>query len=390
MTPSSPLPRVACALAALFFAAATVPTPLAVPTPAVHEAAAFASSTTATSTDPDYSNFHQAYNLPYTRKPNFDRLVSLHVRISIDGGPPTSFQVDTGSCGLIVEADEVPRIDPNATPGSITYSSSGVELRGVWTTATLTFPDAKDANGHVPTATIPILAANERLVHPGAVNGDRRASSSTAPTSRPRTHMLGIGFGRGAETRPDRNAFLNLAEMRAGTMRRGYTITREGITLGLTAADLSASDRNTSAARYVFQPLAPRTLAPEAAAFDPHLKDWQTAPGSVTVGNVDQPNTSILLDTGLTNMMIGNPKTTETTDVPDGTDITVHLLSGRLQYTFKTSDPNDPAAPRRVTWTKPRNGTPTLNTGLRALSLFDYLYDADGGFLALRPTTNHR
>ena len=45
--------------------------------------------------------------------------------------------------------------------------------------------------------------------------------------------------------------------------------------------------------------------------------------------------------------------------------------------------------PIRVTYLRPSSGLPTLNTGLRALSIYDYLYDADGGYLGLRPTTPH-
>ena len=66
--------------------------------------------------------------------------VLAYVRASLNGGPPTRFQVDTGSVGVIVGADEVPNIEPNAPPGSILYTSSGIELKGVWTTTTITFP----------------------------------------------------------------------------------------------------------------------------------------------------------------------------------------------------------------------------------------------------------
>ena len=93
---------------------------------------------------------------------------------------------------------------------------------------------------------------------------------------------------------------------------------------------------------------------------------------------------TMLLDTGLTNMMIANPDGPSGREVPPGAKVTVHLLGGQLQYSFTVGDSTDPVAPRRVTWIKPTHGA-SVNTGLRALARFDYLYDADGGYLALRP-----
>jgi hypothetical protein len=47
-------------------------------------------------------------------------------------------------------------------------------------------------------------------------------------------------------------------------------------------------------------------------------------------------------------------------------------------------DTTDPLTPRKVNWLKPTHGV-FVNTGLCALAAFDYLYDADGGYLGLRP-----
>ncbi len=69
--------------------------------------------------------------------------------------------------------------------------------------------------------------------------------------------------------------------------------------------------------------------------------------------------------------------------------MTVELLGGQVRYTFTVGDVKGPTTPRRVTWVKPTSG-PTVNTGLRALAAFDYLYDADGGYLGLRPVPRPR
>lgn len=317
---------------------------------------------------PDLRRYTQCYRVPFgNAKPvDFDHLQSLSVRASINGSPPMRFQVDTGSVGVIVGAGDVPNVDPNAPAGSITYSSSGIELDGVWTNATITFPDSKDERGNVATAVVPVLAVNERKVHPGAVNEGR-----AQPMKNPKVFMFGIGNGRGKEPHQERNPWVNLKEMQAGTMRRGYTITRSGITLGLTPEAVGEG--------YVYEQLKPRDTPAGMA------KDWEHPRGWVVVGGVKQAESPMLLDTGLTNMMLDYPTAPpERADVAEGTDVAVYLLSGKLSYGFRVGDAANPFTPRRVTWVK--TARPFVNTGLRALAKFDYLYDADGGYLGLRRT----
>ncbi|MCE9618526.1 MAG: hypothetical protein K8R92_01290 [Planctomycetes bacterium] len=322
---------------------------------------------------PDYSAYTQSYRIPFANpKPvDFEHLQSLSVRVSLNGGPPLKLQVDTGSCGVIVGADDVPNIDPNGAAGSITYSSSGIELIGIWTPVTLTFPDSKDELGNVATAIVPVLAVTERKVHAGAVN-----SGNSTAMKNPKVHMLGIGTGRGKLPRQDQNPWVNLKEMQAGTMRRGYTITRDGVTLGLTARMVGSG--------YLYEQLKEHVAAPDATpTVKQSVKDWEGSRGWVTVGGLKTENLSMLLDTGLTNMMIPAPEPSCKGDVAEGTEITVHLLSGRLSHSFKVGDAANPAAPRKVTWVKPSGSL--INTGLRALARYDYLYDADGGYVGLRP-----
>ena len=323
---------------------------------------------------PDYSAYKQSYRMPFanTKPVDFEHLQAMTVRVSLNGGPPLKLQVDTGSTGVILGADDVPDIDPNGPPGTITYSSSGVELIGTWTPVTLTFPDSKDEHGNVATAVVPVLAVSERKVHAGAVNG-----SGFTPSKHPKIYMLGIGTGRGNLPRQDLNPWVNLKEMQAGTMRRGYSITRDGIMLGLTAETVGPG--------YLYEKLKEHTGAPDATpVVKQTVKDWDSSSGWVTVGGVKCETSGMLLDTGLTNMMIQAPTPSSEGDVAEGTDVTVNLLSGRLSYSFKVGDTANPATPRRVSWVKRPTG-PLVNTGLRALALYDYLYDADGGYFGLRP-----
>ena len=158
---------------------------------------------------PDYSGLTQSVRVPFSNRVDFEKLASMDVRVSINGGPALSVEVDTGSVGLIVGANQVPGIDRNAPPGHMNYSSSGVELDGVWTPATVTFLDAKGPDGRPVQARLPVLAAERTVIHPGAVNGraakPRPAAKPTAGKPRvPVVHMLGIGFGRGEDAHPER------------------------------------------------------------------------------------------------------------------------------------------------------------------------------------------
>jgi hypothetical protein len=317
---------------------------------------------------PDYGSFKQSYQLPYAQAVDFQHLdKTLKVRAQINGGPVGEFTVDTGSVGIVVGADDVPNIDPHAKAGELRYSSSGLELHGVWTTATVTFPDAHG----VATAVVPVLAVTSSVCTGSGIN-----ASGCHSSDHPKIHMMGVGFGRGEEGHPEKNPFLNLNDMRAGTMLRGYAITHQGITLGLTAEGVGDG--------FVWQKLAAKTVSSETRAEQPNLHDWETAPGSFRIESLKSGAGTILMDTGLTNMMLAIPDGPGKGDVPDGKTVTINLLNGQLHYSFKAADDTNPQTPRRVSWVRASHGI-FVNTGLRALAGFDYLFDSDGGWLALRP-----
>ena len=351
-----------------------------------------APTTTPVVPPPNYDAAQQVAHVPFANKVDYAKLGGMYVRVSFDGEPPLTLQVDTGSVGVIVGAVDLPHVDPNAPKGSITYVSSGNELDGVWTPVTITFVDAVSPDGKPVTATLPVLAAQSYQFHPGAVNGGRATTKPAAkrpaattkvagPAKPPRPRMFGVGWARGSDSHPERNPFINLTAMQAGTMRRGYTITRDGFDLGLSPANVGPG--------YVFEKLAPRPVSAETAALRPGLHDWADPRGSVTVGRGEPIDVGILMDTGLTNFMIELPTVPANADVAAGTPVSVGLVGGRLGYHFTAGDKADPSAPRRVTWT-PRQQNALVNTGLKSLSGFDYLFDADGGYFALRPTNPGR
>jgi hypothetical protein len=313
---------------------------------------------------PDYSAFTRSYTLPFTGAADFSSLI--HVHASINGGPVGSFDVDTGSVGIVVSADDVPNIDPNGEKGSITYSSSGIELDGVYTMATVHFPDAigDDGQPHPLDVKVKVLAVSKRLCHDMGPN-----SGKCTPSDHATSHMMGIGFDRGHdEPHPERNVFLSLSEMRAGTMRSGYLIEPDGVHLGLTAKNVGAG--------FHFQKLLPR---PGIPANGP--KDWLTAPGGLSVGDGSPQVGTVLMDTGLTNMILSAPGHKHG-EVDAGTPIKIYLPAG-LSYSFKVGDSGS-MTPRKVNFVEPKHDV-FINTGLHALAHLDYLYDADGGYLALRP-----
>lgn len=319
-------------------------------------------------TEPDrhlYDAYTQSYSIPFTKTEDFTHLDhTLHIKASINGGPASGFTIDTGSIGIVVSADEVPNIDPNAKEGVLRYSSSGVELHGVWTTATVTFPDSKGPDGKPAQAVVPVLAVNKSLCTGSGVN-----AAICRESDNPHPHMFGVGFNRGTEPHPEKNPFLNLKEMTAGTMRRGYLITPKGIQLGLTA--------DTVGDGFIYQKLEPVETTTA-------VKDWKTSPGSFQMKNLRSGKGTILMDTGLTNMMLAVPNGPPSGDVPAGTPMTIQLLDGKLNYSFTVGDTSGPTTPRRVSWVRASHGV-YVNTGLRVLANFDYMYDADGGYLALRP-----
>lgn len=328
---------------------------------------------TAQQAAPVYTSGAPVVKVPYARPVDFDHIRGLlFVRLSINGSEPHDFNLDTGSVGILLPADEIPHFDGKGEPASITYSSSGVHLEGVRTTVEVTFPDAKSPDGKPVVAHVPVIAVTKHSCTGKGVNSAH--CSEDGPV---RTHMMGVGFGRGEGSADAqmKNVFVMLDAMQDGTMRRGYMLTRDGVQLGLSKESVGAG--------FIFQKLEARPETAAASFKGP--RDYVTAPGTFLINDKRVMMGTVLMDTGLTNMMLAVPGGPQEGGVPNGTKVGIDLLSGRLHYEFVVGDPDSKATPRKVDWVRASHGV-YVNTGLRALSLFDYLYDAEGGYLALRPT----
>ncbi|OYN74732.1 hypothetical protein [Mycolicibacterium sphagni] len=311
-----------------------------------------------------YSSFSQSYTVPWVGSPDFANLTrTLKVEASVNGGTVSQFTVDTGSVGVVVPAAEVPNIPADAPAGHLTYSSSGLELDGVWATLPVSFPQAVNAAGATTPAraTVPVLAVTSSKCLGVGVNS--RGCTGGIP------HMMGVGFGRGPTAHPPTyNPFLNLTEMAAGTMRRGYLIGRGGLSLGLTGANVTGA--------WTMQQLA-SAGAPAQGAHN----DWMTPTGGFQLGSGPALSGKVLIDTGLLDMIVEGDGLPSSGMVARGTAMTITV--GDLHYSFAVGD-GGAQTPAGVHHALARNGT-FVNTGLRALGHYDLLYDADGGFLGLRP-----
>jgi hypothetical protein len=317
------------------------------------------------STAQTYSTYTKTFAIPWVDSPDFATLShTLKIAASVNGGTVSSYTVDTGSVGIVVPASEVPNIPAGSPAGTITYSSSGLKLTGVWATLPISFPQAVNETGAnlAAQATVPVLAVTEASCTGSGVNGGRCRAKIP--------HMLGVGFGRGtrAETSPAHNPFLNLTEMVAGTMRRGYIIGRGGLSLGLTGS-------NTNGA-WTMQRL---TDAGIPAAGTHH--DWHMLAGGFTLGAGAKLSGRVLIDTGLLNMIVEDGSLPSKGPVAAGTLMTIEL--GSVSYRFSIGD-GGVQTPTAVNYARASHGT-FVNTGLRALGHYDLLFDADGGYLGLRP-----
>lgn len=218
----------------------------------------------------------------------------------------------------------------------------------------------------------------------------RDGASILAPVSN-----FGVGFDRsGLGTFPTTaalnqsyNAFLNIAEMRAGTMRAGYVISPTGVTLGLDAAQSG----------FAYTRLAPTGLAPGAAS----PPDWQPAMGTLTFDGTPAATGPIVIDMGIPFSILTLPGRSQGQSFKGRLGVQFLNSGGRVSYVVDTLpgtttlDPANLLNPSAVESFSPlpgaysQNAPPAsgqfFNTGRALFAAFAYLYDATGGLLGLEP-----
>lgn len=268
-------------------------------------------------------------------------------------------------------------------------------------------PDEGDAeNTSVPIPDMPVLAVDYMCIGQGE---DKPCGCTNRITSLPDLGMLGVGFDRGFGMGTAReNPFLRLPEMETGEIHRGYVITTEGITLGMSGDDVKG-----------FQLLPLTKAVPDSPK--PDWEVWQQARGCVAItgGGIRQPGKKvcgeILMDTGVDAMYLSYAQANLPAFTPaipaKGDDL--WYCSGvacdfrgpqRAQVTVSWPDTGDPKftyraqAPEEFDW---RQQNPTtafihgatlpdagekvfVNTSRQLLVQADYLYDATCGYVGFR------
>lgn len=300
------------------------------------------------------------------------------------GGARQPAVMDTGSTGVVAPATSIPNVDqlPRRGPGTMTYASGRI-LRGDWVLVPVTIAGADGVS--LTTMPIPVLAVRTADCvenAPGCTPGLEAGHP-----------VIGVGFGRrgrpGNDSGPSKNPFLNGSEMDAGHngLRRGYVVTRDGVRVGLTG------------------PNSPAGYVTVRLRHDDEREDWTPAPACISVnGHTPAACGTVLPDTGSTVMFLTVPPDQQQGIVltgaprPDrrivgpGTKVTISLVPDAQargavsDYTFTVGDTANSMAPGRVILLE-RGDQPTfVNTSLRLLNGFDYLFDAENGIVGYRWT----
>jgi hypothetical protein len=300
----------------------------------------------------------------------------IYVDVRAGGSSPRVLQVDTGSTGIVIPSSYVGKSRPMPNPppqNYIYYNSSGKAMCGRWV---LTSVDISAGGTHVTIPEMPVLAV-DYMCHPAPRD---RCGCANRIEHLPDLGMFGVGFDRGEGMGgPDENPFLRLPQMEGSegkppTMQRGYVITPNGITLGISA---SAVQNFT---------LIPLTLAPQTT---PPLPDWQRrrqARGCATVvgrGIAEPGNTTcgeILMDTGVDRMYLSYKVVANHVNLLPSFTPSLQAAGNFLWYCSapdhagdRTSTCESPGIPPpRVTVTWPDTGAPKFTFRTAAPQAFDW------------------
>lgn len=280
----------------------------------------------------------------------------LLVYASVGGGRPHVFQLDTGSCGIVVSNRDVgPEYQQTTGPVvPVHYMPSEVNHEGylIQMPVALLGPDGAP---QVPgiTATVPVV-----VVHDPAFMGG----------------MMGIGYHETPERNPLLHAVVDDGAGGTQPLSPGYILTPDYVEVGLTEQNQAG---------FAYADLQPDPEQPG---------EWMGPPASITLSGPDfaQPVTltlPMLMDTGVPLMMFfADPAQLppEWAGASQASQITVD--TARVQISVAMPATGEPLvsytfgagrtalqAPEMVEYMGQGNG---LNTGIHVMAVHDYLYDA--------------
>ncbi len=315
------------------------------------------------------------YTIRYT--PRSSVTERFHILAAMGGGDPHTFEIDTGSVGILVPRSALGADYQNFDPTQdieFSYVSSGEVYKGQWVpqvSVVLGVPQSWDGTGDYPTAVIDVFAADQAF--------DPQTQTWRAFDG----GMFGIGFAIGgpADGGSVRNP-LRHATYKGAPLAPGYILTLQGIELGPGTADPPAGFSLVPLTRPApnkdwEQPIGRLDLQPPAGV------DW--APFTI-----DLP---VLIDTGILDMLLWlapakrPPSWPTATQLPNGATVSIALPAGAaqpaLQYSFIIGAADQPpTAPASVNWDA--DTFDGINTGIHVMAGFDYLFDAAGGRIGFR------
>ncbi len=337
----------------------------AIPVAAIVSALTTIAATAGQTAAPDYAGFKEGIFLPFLNAGDGDMTSVPHLNLSF-GGKKIRADLDSGSTGVVVAASMIPGFDqlPSLGQGRLTYTSSGRVMIGQWVTTPATIAGRDGSVLH--TDPMPVLAVTE-------VKCLKQARDCT-PSDDPRgIAMIGVGFARESDAQhqstPDKNPFLHVA----GTLpqRHGYILQRDGVHVGLTAANTKGT--------FDFVKLDRQK----------DLPDWGAVPACISLNEQTPPACgTILVDTGVSAMFMTVPPGQagdQTGELAPGTEVAILVGPNEAQsklYSFKVGD-DSPVAPNG-THLRVSPDRVFVNTSFHLLNGFDVLYDFDGGYAGFR------
>jgi len=373
-----------------------------------------------------YTGFTQSYDIPYSNKPGYGKASPGESTVAIEILNTThDIILDTGSRGLYLSDNMLPTdYIPVGISGNLYLSSSKRLFQGIWANLTIKFPAAKAEGGATlpAEATLPVLVVQTITAGAdtdGASYATTPASGNVTLIDKTKVHFtghsvtlqpgqvaayadnLGIletasNFGvaidpSGSSTFPNNtdqynqqyNAFLNLDQMKDGTMWAGYTLDQKGVHVGLTA--------NTTG--YAYTNLVPSGLA-QVPGSPP---DWQVPTGTIVYNGTTSGTGRVLLDVGIDYAFLILPDEPHSGNAT--ANLTVNLLNsnGAVSYDINTKRANllnpayiqwSSAEPGPFSESQPPYGDQFINTGRNVINGFDLVYDGTGGYFGLKPNSS--
>ncbi|CCB66941.1 conserved exported protein of unknown function [Hyphomicrobium sp. MC1] len=273
--------------------------------------------------------------------------------------------LDTGSTGVVVGATSIPNIDqlPRISEGQLTYTSSGRVMRGHWVRTAFTIVGSGDSA--IQVEAMPVLAVERVDCLPRARDCDPNEDVS-------RIAMIGIGFAREgdrqSQSTPDKNPFLHVVSNNS-RQRHGYVLTARGVYVGLSAVNTSGHFEYVKLDR------------------NKEDTDWSPIPACISINGKTPPACgTLLVDSGVGSaFMTLPPWQSSQAKLQPGDQVAVAVSRGQSSlplYSFKIDD-GHPLTPEKVHLRLSPDRT-FLNTSFHFLNGFDFLYDADGGYVGFR------